>query len=104
MKLFREPVAMVLLVLSLTAWQHPAGHSHGRSGQSAELTLEPADEVSGRGFWSALGCMGCVVGGVAIASGGWAAIVTAASSPKSTLILGACVGACARALGVDELL
>jgi hypothetical protein len=104
MKLFREPVAMALLVLSLVAWHHPAGHPHGRSIQSAELALEPAEEISGRGFWSALGCMGCVAGGVAIASGGWTAIVAAASFPKSSLILGACIGACVRALGGDELL
>jgi hypothetical protein len=94
MMLLREPVAMTLLVLSLTVWQHPAEQPSQIGTRSTEPLVESVEDISGRGFWTAIGCMGCLVGGIAIASRGWPAIVAAASLPKSSLVFGACIGAC----------
>lgn len=53
-----------------------------------------AGDIEGSGFWSALVCAGCIAAGVVIASGGAAAILTAARAPGSTLAAGACIAAC----------
>lgn len=58
----------------------------------------PVAEVTGQGFWTAFACAACVVGGIAIASGGIGAILVAVNSSGSFWAAAACVGACVEAL------
>lgn len=69
---------------------------------STHQTQVPSDiageDFEGSGFWSALACAGCIAGGALIAYGGVGAIVAAARTKGSTLVLGACIAACVDAL------
>lgn len=75
---------------------------------SLDVAAPPSEEmVMGRGwsrFFAGVGCMGCAVGAVGIAMGGWGVVVGALANPKSVVVVGACVGTCGYAIGLDEVL
>jgi hypothetical protein len=52
----------------------------------------------GNGWGTGLACIGCAIGGATIAAGGPAAILVAASTPGSSLVLLSCLAACSDAL------
>jgi hypothetical protein len=58
----------------------------------------PSNDVVGRGIVEAGTCIACAGGGVAIALGGWGAILAYAAINGSTGVVAACGYACYRAL------
>lgn len=63
-------------------------------GPLAELGAPNAPD-SGRGWATAVTCVGCIGGGVGIAmTGGLAAVLAASFIPGSTLVVAGCVYAC----------
>ncbi len=54
-----------------------------------------AEDVRGAGWKAFAACVGCIVGGITIATGGLVSILAAAAVPGSTLALGGCIAACA---------
>ena len=104
MKPFRKPFVMALLLLLLSGVQTPP-HELTTSGQ--ELSAETSHDVNGQGwgrFFAALGCMGCGFGALTLAASGWGAVLAATLNPNSIVVVGACIGTCGFALGIDELL
>lgn len=61
-------------------------------------TLPPVTEVVGSVPYAALGCAGCIAGGVLVTLGGWGSVLLAAARPGSALAVAGCAYACARAL------
>jgi hypothetical protein len=95
MNLYRSSALSGLAVLFLLAYGVPR-----RDFLSSPQAPAPAAEVTaveGGGFLSALACAGCAAGAVGILAGGWAALVAAAWTPGSTLIVAGCIGACVNA-------
>ena len=58
----------------------------------------PSNDVVGRGIVEAAACIACAGGGVAIALGGWPAILAYAAINGSTGVVAACGYACYKAL------
>ncbi len=53
-----------------------------------------AEDFTGAGIWSALGCAACAVGAAAVVWGGWGAILVASARPGSTMVAAGCIAAC----------
>jgi hypothetical protein len=83
----RKAVALTA-ILALTL----VGPMSARSAVPSPVDL--TTDVRGEGFWSALTCMGCAGGAIAIASSGVGAVLVAIAVEGSTLVVAGCVGAC----------
>lgn len=86
----KSRLGMLALCLMLAG----AGARAGTAFEVPRASDVAAEDFEGAGFWSAVACAGCVATGVLIASGGWGAILAAASIRGSTLAVGGCIAAC----------
>lgn len=86
----KSRLGMLVLCLMLAGADARAGSAFEARGAS---DIE-AEDFEGNGFWSALACAGCAATGFLIVSGGWGAILAAASIRGSTLAFGGCIAAC----------
>lgn len=62
------------------------------------ITYDVSSDVEGRGFMSAIGCVGCIGGGAFIMSNGISAVLTAAAVKGSAIAAATCVALCKDAI------
>jgi len=93
-------VFTVLLALSLIAGfttpRLQAASERGSEASPAEF--DPAADVEGRGIISAVGCAGCLGGGVLIISSGAGSLLSAAGARGSALAAVTCIAICKDAI------
>ena len=85
------------IVLSLAA---SAGPLSALATLQSAVAPDPASLMGQGPGMAAIACATCVGGGVAIALGGWGAVLVASLRAHSLGVLWACGGSCLTALGV----
>lgn len=93
-------VLSVLLTLSLVAgFAIPRVQALPDSSSPAPTELSARDsDPEGRGFFSVIGCVGCVGGGMLILSNGLTATLAALSAKGSAIAAVTCVAICSDAI------
>ena len=68
------------------------------SSEAPSAVLDAAVDVEGRGLFSAIGCMGCIGGGVILMSGGSTLVLAAVAAEGSAIAAATCLALCREAI------
>lgn len=90
----RRSSTLVVMATLCVAMLGTTPFGGGAVAPSAIPGISAPGDVEGQGWQSALACLGCVAGAVAIIGSGSGAILTAMAVNGSTLVAAGCIGMC----------